>query len=169
MTLGKHCCAATPGANRCRSDRAGRHPFFTRICRSIFPGHPASGKKTQCSSVSHNAHSYSYPAEPIVWIGAGRSPRIAWRKLRAKLPDCVAARHWRESSGRLSAHDIGNHPMVTLAKPLSATWGFTSPTSAAAGAIDRRPTLDFSHFEANAQGFRVLTSWKYHQFEGAMR
>jgi dGTPase len=67
------------------------------------------------------------------------------------------------------AHDIGNPPFGHSGEEAIRYWFKENATQPFLQELSRKQLNDFTNFEGNAQGFRIITKLEYYLLEGGMR
>lgn len=159
--------------HRPRKNEQGRSPFNSDHDKIIFSGaFRRLARKTQVHPLATNDHVHNRLTHSLEVACVGRSLGIrVGEKLQElkKLPDGVSPTDIGDIiQSTCLAHDIGNPPFGHTGEAAIRSWFENEGRDLLAG-LNPEEASDLSHFEGNAQGFRILTSAEYHPYDGGMR
>ncbi len=154
------------------AEEVGRSHFHKDHDRIVFSSaFRKLGGKTQVHPLAKNDHVHNRLIHSLEVGSVGRSLGIrVGERIRSQLPD------WIEPDdlgvivqSACLAHDIGNPPFGHAGEYAIQDW-FKQPENAyllePLKATTRR---DLTHFEGNAQGFRIIAQVEYHLNRGGLR
>ncbi len=129
------------------------------------------GRKTQVHPFSINDHVHSRLTHSIEVSSVGRSLAIAvFNLIRHEFPQELTEYHLGTIlQSACLAHDIGNPPFGHAGEAAIRDWFKNNRNSTALQSLSDEQLSDFTNFDGNAQGFRILSKLEYHFMDGGMR
>lgn len=152
-----------------RSD--ARSPFESDVGRITFSGaFRRLGRKTQVHplAANDNVHTRLTHSFEVAQVGKALGKRVAL-KIKNELPENVSPSDIGTIlEAACLAHDIGNPPFGHAGEEAMDHWFEVNQNLYSFNLTDEEKR-DISHFEGNAQGFRLLTQTENHIFKGGLR
>ncbi len=174
MDWNKLLCAKRLGLNSNGQEAEfGRSHFHKDCDRIIFSSSfRRLGKKTQVHPLAQNDHVHTRLTHSLEVANVGRTLGVkVGKKLKDKIPKDISPYEIGQIvQAACLAHDIGNPPFGHAGEEAIKNW-FRQPEhiSKYLSDLDDNEVDDFTHFEGNAQGFRVITKLEYNWYNGGMR
>lgn len=159
--------------NRPAKQESGRNAFLRDHDKIIFSGaFRRLARKTQVHPLASNDHVHNRLTHSLEVSCVGRTLGIRVGEalaVRALLPAGFDATDLGDIvQSACLAHDIGNPPFGHTGERAIRAWFLERGGRFLDGLTDWQ-RADLEWFEGNAQGFRVLTTTEYHQYDGGMR
>lgn len=158
--------------NRPAKEEFGRTAFLRDHDKIIFSGaFRRLARKTQVHPLATNDHVHNRLTHSLEVSCVGRTLAIRVGEQLAK--EGFLAQESITDLGDIVqsaclAHDIGNPPFGHTGEKAIRAW-FHDRGEKYLALLTPAQRSDLTVFEGNAQGFRVLTSGEYHQYDGGMR
>ncbi len=158
---------------RAAKDESGRTAFLRDHDKIVFSGaFRRLARKTQVHPLATNDHVHNRLTHSLEVSCVGRTLGIrAGLRLRSEglLPADIDATDLGDIvQSACLAHDIGNPPFGHTGERAIRAW-FRERGQRYLDGLPQRLRADLECFEGNAQGFRILTTSEYHQFQDGMR
>lgn len=158
--------------NRPAKEEFGRTAFLRDHDKIIFSGaFRRLARKTQVHPLATNDHVHNRLTHSLEVSCVGRTLAIRVGEQLAQqelLPSHRITDLGDIVQSACLAHDIGNPPFGHTGEKAIRAW-FHDRGARHLSLLTPEQQSDLTVFEGNAQGFRVLTSSEYHQYQGGMR
>lgn len=159
--------------NRPAKEESGRNAFLRDHDKIIFSGaFRRLARKTQVHPLASNDHVHNRLTHSLEVSCVGRTLGIRAGEalaVRGLLPTGIDATDLGDIvQSACLAHDIGNPPFGHTGERAIRAW-FQERGRRFLDGLDPSQCADLEWFEGNAQGFRILTTSEYHQYDGGMR
>jgi dGTPase len=148
-----------------------RSPFQRDYDRIVFSNSfRRLAKKTQVHPLSKNDHTHNRLIHSIEVSSVGRSlGTLVGKKIEPKLPKDIIPDHLGQIvSAACLAHDIGNPPFGHAGEEVIKAW-FVEKGKKYLRDLKKDERADFSCFDGNAQGLRILNKLECYYYTGGMR
>lgn len=154
-------------------EESGRNAFLRDHDKIVFSGaFRRLARKTQVHPLATNDHIHNRLTHSLEVSCVGRTLGIrVGQALRERelLPAQVEATDLGDIvQSACLAHDIGNPPFGHTGERAIRAW-FQEHGQRFCDGLDDDQRADLQWFEGNAQGFRILTTSEYHQYDDGMR
>jgi dGTPase len=158
---------------RAAKEESGRNAFLRDHDKIIFSGaFRRLARKTQVHPLASNDHVHNRLTHSLEVSCVGRTLGIRVGQALAGgglLPAGIEATDLGDIvQSACLAHDIGNPPFGHTGERAIRAW-FQEQGRRYLEGLAPHQCADLEWFEGNAQGFRILTTAEYHQYDGGMR
>lgn len=150
----------------------GRSPFQKDLDKIIFSNSfRRLGRKTQVHPLNENDHIHTRLSHSLETSSVGRSMgnRLGYLIKKAKHVDLLPSSVGEVVQAACLAHDIGNPPFGHAGEDAIKEWFKEHAGDEIISKMKSICKSDFTRFDGNAMGFRILTNTEYDTGEGGMR